>query len=602
MFDFKTTFRLLCACATCLGILWAFDHATPEPHGTHNGRLLGFNMTDADQLLIERNDGRIIELRQQRGEWRLVRPRAAMANDETVRKALDELERATIIERIDSHDLQLRDLSHGDFGLTPPKGRVIVRGTRFRAEILYGDYDAATNGVFVKFEPGIDVFVTSPSLRSLLSLSDRDFADRRLFPSDMRLVKAIVIRSQETGDLKLVRSGRFAWTITQPVEAPADWDTVARFMDILSSSTSLDFARAGAPLSMDPASATTIRLFAQNDVAGHSVMIGGHVPGEVDHAYAQDQDGAVVVVTGALRRAAMMTAYDFRSRRLFPSSSSRPVKALTIETPSASITMRRGDGGDWSLTTPVAAPAEPDAIAALVDSILSLSAERLVPTTAWDAPDVRRLASVAVAYGEERVAFDILENPGEARWKVALAREGETMLFLVEPSAVEGILAACAYPRAVVSRTMIDLDPDAVRTVTISHGGEVQESAERLAGEWTSATPGRKLDSGALMALLAAVRPLRAASVVSAERDEDPFPADDTLVIAFGFADGATLRRSIVVGAPAGDGSRQAYVTGSDILFSLASETAAALARPILMPDTPKVQGDGTANTLQQLP
>lgn len=603
MFDFKTISRLLCACAACLGLLWAIDHASPEQRGSGRGRLLGFALRDADQLLIERQDGRIIELQQRRGEWRLMRPRTMAADEETVLKALDELERAPIIERIDSRDLQLREISHSDFGLTPPAGRVVVRGPRFRAEILCGDYDAATNGVFVKFEPGIDVFVTSPSLRSLLSLSDRDFADRRLFPSDMRLVNAVVLRRPETGDLKLVRSGRSSWTITQPVEALADWDVVAGFFETLSSSSAIDFAGAGAPSSLDPASATTIRLFAQNDVAGHSVLVGGHVPGVADHAYAQGQDGAVVVATGALRRAAMMTAYDFRSRRLFPSSSSKPVKAITIETPSETVSMRRAENGAWTIVAPVAAPAEPAEVASLIDSILTISADRLVPAAGIESePASNRIASVTVAYGAEGVSFDVFPRHDEASERIAIWPRGSDTLYLTAPGVISNIAERCHDPRALVSRTVIDVDTDTVRSVSVSRGGDVAGSAERVADGWASATPGRELDEQAFRSMLAAVRPLRAESVLSAEISDDLSPAADDIVISFDFADGATLRRSLVVCAPDDNGRRRAYVTGSDILFSLSTETAATLVRPILLPETPEIQGESAADTATQLP
>lgn len=605
MFDFKTTFRLLCACAVCLGIIWAIDNATPGRRGLRRDRLVGFSMRDADQLVIERTDGRIVELRLHGGKWGLVRPREAPADAEAVKKALDELERAPVAERIDSHDMELRELSLADFGLAPPKGRVIVRSPRLRAEMLYGDYDAATNGLFVKFEPGVDVYVTSPSLRSLLSLSDRDFVDRRLFPYDMRLVNAAVIRRPEAGDLKLVRSGRSSWTITQPTEAPADWDAVADFFETLSGTIAIDYAGAGAPSSLDPDSAATIRLFAQNDVSGRSVLVGGRVPGEADLAYAQGQNGAVVIVTGALRRVAMTTAYDFRSRRLFPSSSAKPVSSVLVETPSASVSLRRSEGGAWTLTAPIAAAAEPGEAASLIDAILSLTAERLVPAVPAEAGSVsNRIASMTIAYRDGTVVLDAFRRDNDQAGRVAVLPKDSDTIFLVNPAAISNVMERCADPRALVSRTVIDVDPDAVRTITISHGGDgtnAVESAEFVAGEWSSATPGRELDATALRRLLAAVHPLKATSVVTAERGDEPLAADDSVVIAFGFADGPTLRRSIVLGPCGEDGSRQVYVTGSDIVYSLAPDAAAKLAGAILLPDMPTTPGGVAAEPLPQL-
>lgn len=606
MFDFKTTFRLLCACAVCFGILWAIDNAGPGRGAMRRDRLLGFALRDVDQLMVERPDGRIVELRLQGENWRLVRPREVSANGEAVSMALDELERAPVLERIDNHDMELRELSLADFGLAPPRGRVVVRSPRTRVEMLCGDCDAATNGLFVKFEPGSDVYVTAPSLRSLLALSDRDFADRRLFSQDMRLVNAVVIRRPEAGDLKLVRSGRASWTITQPTEAPADWDAVADFFETLSGSTAIDFAGAGAPSSIDPATAATIRLFTQSDVAGRSVLVGGRVPGEADIAYAQGGDGAVVVVTGALRRAAMMTAYDFRSRRLFPSSSARPVSAVSVETPSASVSLRRSEGGAWALAAPIAAAAEPGEVAALIDAILSMSADRLAPAGLADAGSTsNRIATITMAYGDATVVLDAFRRDDDPSGRIAVLPKDSDTLFLVPPAAISNVTDKCGDPRGLVSRTVIDIDPDAVRAITVSRGGNATndvEAAERLAGEWSSATPGRELDGPALLALLAAVHPLKAASVISAERDDETPLAEDGVVIAFDFADGPTLRRSIVLGPPENDGSRQACVTGSDILFSLAPDVAARLSGAILLPDMPAPQGGGAADPIIQVP
>ena len=586
----KVIIRLFVACVVCGVMLFSFKdwkHSSGgQPRRDH---LLPFQLKDVDEVSLTLANGGEVVLEASPSGWNMTSPSKSRALDSAVQQLLDAFEQAPLQEVIDLEEKELRNLTTADFGFDNPVGRLAIRGPRFRANITVGDCDAVTNSVFVSLNmnqvhnQNQDVLVTTPSLREFFLKTPADYMDRRVFQCNMRMVHTIILRRPSLGDVKLVRAeNKRQWNLVQPIAARADWDTVGRLFEILSAATFADNEPDGPKPQaggFDPNESPSVTLFSKNDLAGQTLVLGDRVPGDADLSYARGPTGAMTV-TGAVRRIVLAPAYDFRDRRLFPAAASIEVQSFSIDAGGRTLSLRRAETG-WAVTAPVSAAAEPEDVAALVDAMLSLRAERF---GTFDAQAVgERIASASIVSARESrpFSFSIYGPDADSGGRLGILPDGADTLYFVQAAAVSNILSRCLDPRPTVSRTVLAVNEEHVRAVTIAGSGTTTQRIEKVAGEWKSATPGRQIDEAAIRRFFAAVSSLRAESV-AALAPTDALPLAGGAEITIDMDDGASLRRILTVGPRLEDGC-PAAVKGGDTIFILSPETVSGLMQPFFV-------------------
>ena len=575
----KVILRLLAACLTCAIVLRLLnDDALSPARRMRRGRLIATSLRDVNQVSLTLSDGRKVALRADDDGWVMTEPRNAPALTPAVQQLLDAFEQAPLHEYIDEEEVALRELTSADFGFDNPVGQIALRAPSFGIKLTVGDSDAVTNGLFVSFDADGGVCVTDPSLREFFLKSPLDYADRRVFRGSMRMVHTIVLRRPTRGDVKLVRdTARRQWLITQPMEARADWDSVGRLFSVLTAATVIDDFTSDSAIpagALDQGDAPSITLFSKNDLVGQTLVLGDSPPGNADITYARSANG-VFTVTGAVRRIVLAPAHDFRDRRLFPASTPISVQSLSLETAGNALSLRRAQKG-WTITAPVSDNAEPGEVAALIDAILDLRAERFAPFDGKDAPP--RLATVSVGSTQGRFAFDVHGELPDFPGRAGILPEGSDTLFVVSASTVSNILGRCRDPRPLLSRTVLAVDEEHVRAVTLSRPGTPDERIEKVGGEWAAAAPGRLVDEPTVRRFFAAAAEIRA-ETVAALAPTNALPLDGGSEITFDLDDGTALRRVLTIGPRLGSG-HPAGVKGRDAVFLLPPETASILTRP----------------------
>ena len=586
MRKYKVLVRLLVACFVCSLALKLIDDNSSvlSTHRAHRKRLLPTTLKDVNQVNLTLASGHKVLFEADEGGWRMTEPRNVRASAPAVQQLLDAFEQAPLLEYIDSEDTDLRKISSADFGFDNPVGEIVLKGPRSGIRLKVGDCDAVTNSLFISFENDKGVCVTTPALREFFLRSPLDYADRRVFQCDMRLVHTIVLRRPTLGDVKLVRDNtqQKQWKITQPFEARADWDAVGRLFKVLASATVIDDFQSAARVpvgGLDQREAPSITLFSKNDLAGQTLVLGDRVSGGADLTYALASDG-ILSVTGSIRRLVLASAHDFRDRRLFPAANSIVVQSLSVDVGESVLSLRRADS-DWSLTAPVSDKAEPEEVAALIDAILSLRAERFAPFDAESAGP--RLASATVTSKQKRLSFAIYGPTPDFPGRPGILPDGSDMLFLVPADTVSNILARCRDPRPLLSRTLLSVNEERIRAVTLSRPGAPAERIEENAGEWSAALPGRRVDQPTIRRFFTAAAEVRAESV-AALAPTNALPLDGGSEIAFDLDDGAALRLILTIG-PRLEAGHLATVKGHDAVFLLSPETASLLTRPFFTID-----------------
>ena len=595
----KIIARLAIACFVLVAVLWQINKmsTTVDRRARHGETLVGSPLKDVIRIDIEFANAKQVSLEADAGGWSIIGPRSMRASEPAVMELLDTLEFARRDDFIDSDEMELRGLTLENFGLAPtPFGTIRVVGRHFDLKLVAGDCDPLTNGFFVALEPPGGriggVFVTDASLRSVFLKSPEDFADRRVFQCNLSLVHTVILRRPSGGDIKLLRAGRHQWKITQPYEARADWNAVGRLFDILAAATVEGEYLADAPsarTSLDKAGSASIVLFSQDDFAGRTLFIGDSVSGGGDLAYAQYPDGGAITVTGALRRAILLSdARDFLDRSLFPPAKSTAVKAISVESAGHHLSLRCTGKGGWSFAAPVSSAAEPGKVAPMIDGILSLKAEELAPFD--QSASGPRIAAATVDLASGRVAFDIYNAPSGVPDRLGLLPEGSPSLFVVPGATVSNLLALCTDPLPLLSRTVASVKEDDVRAVTVARPGAFEERIVRSAGEWAAAEAGRAVDEVSVRSFFSAAALVRA-ETVAALAPTNSMPSEGFAEIAFDMADGASLRRIITIG-PRTSGGHYARVKGHDTVFLISPETASALASPLLIPEVAAPAGE----------
>ena len=581
----KVIVRLLVACCICALVLRLIEESNVlATHRARRNHLLPTTLKDVSQISLTLVDGQKVSFTADDGGWEMTHPRHGRALTSSVLRLLDTLEQAPLVEYIDAEEFALRDVSAADFGFDNPVGHLALRGPRTDIKLTVGDCDAVTNGLFVSFDTDDGVCVTTPALREFFLKPPLDYADRRIFQCDMSMVHTVIIRRPSLPDIKLVRdiSQRRQWNIAQP-KARADWEAVGQLFDLLASATVIE----AFPSSMqvpgdgfDQREAPSITLFCKNDLAGQTLVLGNPVPGDADLTYARGPDG-IVCVTGAVRRLALASALDFRDRRLFPAASPLSIQSISIDADGRTLSLRRADSG-WAITAPVSDKAEPGEVAALVDAILPLRAERFAPFDV--ATSDSRIASIALVSKQGRFSFGVYGETPRFPGRLGLLPDESDTLCLVSAATVSNILARCRDPRTLLSRTVLAVNEDRVSAVTLSRPGLPDERIEKVGGEWAAAAPGRVVDEPTVRRFFAAAAEIRA-ETIAALAPTNTLPLDGGAEIIFDLDDGTALRRVLTIG-PRLESGHPAGVKGHDPVFLLSPETASILTRPFYTVET----------------
>jgi len=217
--------------------------------------------------------------------------------------------------------------------------------------------------------------------------------------------------------------------------------------------------------------------------------------------------------------------------------------ALRIDTTDGTWSASRGPGGDWLTGEAATSEIDPEAMRSLLTTLSAIEVRREVD----DLGEERGAAGLDGSAPRVRILCD---GAPEATWTVGApvpggagryAERGDGRVFLIDPSALEVVLAAPV--RVTERRPAAGLDPDAVDALTVSTGEGATIRLTRSRGAWRMQEPVRdRADDAAVSATLRALASLvvdrvepEAVSVLDAARIVEIVPErGSALRLAFG--------------------------------------------------------------------
>lgn len=494
------------------------------------------------------------------GAWRLVEPFHASADARTVQRLLDMLAFSPIRDAMDDSELARLGRHRSDFGLESPRVTVKVDSPHGSAEVLFGFATPAEDGVYASVTGDKSVFVVDTNVFSAACLDASGLRSRSLFTIGADEIGAVDVRRSGEPFMRFTKDDG-KWFMTEPNGAPASSSKMRRFLDTILEARASDFVwpvgasnetdTASVALlagyGLDPENAVTVTLKGTDGV-DRLLSFGKEAENGFVYALAHN-GGAVVTVASSFKDFVLEGANGFLDTRLFPYDESS-VRTLSIVDGTVQYLLAKGDDGSWRLDAPVAAPADSEEVASLVDRILALH------SSSSDASGV--MVSVSTNSRTLRVSREAVLG----RHRLEDLR----------------------------SKDITKLDPTKIkRIVSTPQGGRptsvVYDMDRRVWNVESSSTRGGVADTAAIEAILDALNPLRAESVVTLRvgpgglgRYGLEMPAH---VIAIDRNEEDSVRRNVLIGDKA-PGGRYATFGSSDAVFILGEDTANRLTAPLV--------------------
>ena len=379
-------------------------------------------------------------------------------------------------------------------------------------------------------------------------------AKKKIFTYETDKITEVQVKST-SGTTALRKGADGTWTIVQPVQAPADRNSVN---DVITNVANLEEEREVDPNAADlkayglAAPAIDITFQVEGDKEAKRILIGDKTPSS-SHVYAKlPATNRVFLVGTALHTAADRSTFDFRDKSALTFDQT---KVQSLELASAAETIRLEKSGDeWKIVKPIQAPADFVSVNGLIGQLQSAQM-----TALKDRPeDVKDLAQ----YGLDKPAVVASIGTGDSTVKLELGKDADAGAVWARDPAKATVFSINNGVAAEMRKKVSDLRrkevfafrPFNTTRFEISRGGEtraferVKGTGENAVDTWKQVSPSEKtVDASNLEGALLEFSNLRAESFV----DRSP-PSKEAAVITVKYDDGKKEERVTIAPAPSG--------------------------------------------------
>lgn len=598
--------------------------------GEENPQVLRFAARQVEEVEIEQDALALYLVRKDAG-WFLVKPVQGRADAGEVERILGVLETLHRREVVTEEDRRQRDLGLGDYGLAPPRARIVVRDSAGKHELLVGG-DAPLGGmVYVKPAVGNDLFAVSRDVLTALPQGLEKLRDRIILPGDAARTARLEIQRTGGGLVQLAPS-RTGWMIQQPVSLRADGARVQRMLDglytlraerfvwdpppagtvtqaMLQSAASVaDDARLETYGLAADAAQLRIQVWAPGDQVGKELRIGKPIDETATLLYAKQRDqSAIYAVSSAITNLFGVTVNDLRDRNLFALEAAK-IRNIGFQAGDRKLMLARDEKSGWNIMEPVQWKADDEVVEDLAQCISRLrieaaieSAETNLATYRLDAAEFILTVSdaaasetnaapppepapAAPAQDDTRLLVSRAEQGSETSY--VMFKNARTVLAVAEAS-LQPLRLRLTDPLLYRNRTMLALRPADIWRIVLSKGGKEQAVARGEKGDWAAVgSSAFTVNQEAVADILALVGRLRAVRIESHNpRHLASYGLDRTGVsLSFNLTGSEGIQRTLILGFRARTDGIYAMIQGQDVVFVLANAGAERLTRDLLLP------------------
>ncbi len=328
------------------------------------------------------------ELVKKDDKWGIVKPISAAADKDEVKKLLDEAARVTAGEFVADAP---KDLAA--YGLTQP--RLLVRiemepekPTTTPATTQAAPKPGKSHGLALGKQVGEKIYAKLLDEPAVFKVDKSMLEDLQPKLVNLRVKKVLRLAADDITGVEIdVPAGKAAlakkngqWEMTAPLKGKADEDTVKKLLDGAADLKADSFKDSVAILKTygldSPTAKLTFSLAGKGETI--SLLIGGETPsGEMTFVKSAAGLAVAVVETDDLKNLLAEPA-TYWDRTLLKLADGERTVRLQLRRIDETFTLARDANDDWSLSTPLAAPADSDHVNKLIDHLADLSADKIV--------------------------------------------------------------------------------------------------------------------------------------------------------------------------------------------------------------------------------
>jgi len=559
--------------------------------------------------------------------WFLQEPVRARANRPQVERIVTTLENLRRQDTITREQRELRELHLADYGLQDPDWRIFIETANGRAESLHlGGRTPFGDAVYGRIDQDDTVFTLPGSILGLFPDDLATLRDRALLHGTPASTERIDIHRRDTGFLQLVRR-KSEWVLQQPLSTKADATAVRKLLDDLfalrvttfhwdadlegggdaESAARLEMTRRGqfetAGLA-DDAARLKITVWTEGDRLGQDLLIGADVAGTDNQRFARRGGvDAVYTIPADIIEACSRPVDTFRNRSIFPGAPA-DIGFVRLQQGDNLLELERlatSGGEGWRLRAPLRAPADTEAVQALLKRLLELKvatflgsrepaittpsvATAIRVTLAPESPADAGTASAATVPTANGSTTLVLETAAEGAHAAIAGREDDP--FTLDTRMTAGLDASLISPLRFRHRLMLAVDAMAVSRILVASPSNTCRvtRAPAIPDAWQCPDiPMLTVDPAAVSNLLAAAARIEAGRFVA-------FMPPDLSVyglgtpaasVTFGFRTEEGIQNTLLLGNSADDAWRHAMIQGHGFVFLLAESTVDRLLQPL---------------------
>ena len=498
-----------------------------------------------ERVVLEREGKAKLELADRNG-WKITSPYLTAADLSSVKRFLDEISAARVIDSLSLGELSRLGRKLEDFGLDAPRLRLTLSGEGESEVWSFGDFTPGSNGIYVIDREAKNVLTVSNSLCSLLNVQAEHFRNRDILPVSADSVSGLEIREPSEEALVLSRQGE-EWRIDQrTLSAKAVSHVITgfctadarRFVWPVGASNETEVVSkaqlSGYGLDADNAIVCVFRCEGGEE---KRLLIGSDAgEGEV---YALVHDGAsIVTIDKDLKDILMRDSRLFTDPRLFPIEDTA-VRSFSLERGSVECALARDAAGSWRLDKPIAAPADKEIAERFLARILALTQNELSAEG----------LTVSVNTNAERFTVDAKSVLGKDDLESLRSKE----MIAVDPALVKRLVVSAGGKSSV---TLVHSREQNTWSVESGEAGGIREKADadKIAG---------------MLAVLNPLKALRTVSLGAAPEAMAVYGLDKPyLTVAIDQDREDAVRRNLLIGDKT-EGGRFATIGVSDAIFVL---------------------------------
>ena len=399
----RTTIALVVVLAGLGAYIYFVTWKKPaEPLSKQEKVFAGVQTDKIDELKVTSDKGDVTTLKKDNGNWQLVAPVAAKADEAEASGIANAVGQVEIVRVIDENPSDLKG-----YGLDMPRVEVDFKGAGDKdyRRLLIGEKSPTGADLFARRNDEKKVFLIPASQETTLNRSTFELRDKTLLKFERDKVDGVEMNAGGK-TVQLAKDGA-EWKITQPLQARADYGAVEGLIGKLQT-TALKSIVA------DSASAADLKKYGFDKP---TAKVGGTA--EDKSVYARDASKpAVVTVESTLADDLKKGADEFRRKDVFEFRAYNANRVeLTRNGQTVAFEKVKGSGNDavdkWRRVSPTAGDADKDKIDALLSRLSNMRAASFVDASAktgLNMPALTVFAKFEDGKKEERVTFGKVGN------------------------------------------------------------------------------------------------------------------------------------------------------------------------------------------------